>query len=191
MVLCSKLRRSNIRTLPSAPQLTKTSTLLAQNLTSNTSLSCAINCVFAVSVGMSQIVQVVSMLDVIIRLGETVFQSREVKGAVCSGVLEFDNKAKGVSLLAGPSRPTFADRVMEFPGDDIADSEGRLQSLRWSPDVASRSVDCFWEDGGSHNRRVTGYECVASAIFTNSNPYFGPPGVYDSAGVGVICESNI
>ena len=30
MVLCSRLRRSNIRTLPSAPQLTKTSVLPAQ-----------------------------------------------------------------------------------------------------------------------------------------------------------------
>src|SRR6266516_1743464 len=101
MVLCSKLRRSNIRTLPSAPQLTNTSTLLAQNLTSKTSLSCAINCVFAVSVGISHIVQVVSMLDVIIRLGETVFQSSEVKGAVCSGVFELERSASGVSLLAG------------------------------------------------------------------------------------------
>ena len=105
IVLCSRLRRSNIRTLPSAPQLTKTSTLLAQNLTSNTSLSCAINCVFAVSVGISQIVHVVSMLDVIIRLGDTVFQSSDVKGAVCSGVLEFDSNANGVSLLGGRSRP--------------------------------------------------------------------------------------
>ena len=39
IVLCSKLRRSNIRTLPSARQLTKTSTLFAQNRTSKTSLS--------------------------------------------------------------------------------------------------------------------------------------------------------
>ena len=43
IVLCSRLLRSNIRTLPSAPQLTKTSTLLAQKRTSKTSLSCAIN----------------------------------------------------------------------------------------------------------------------------------------------------
>jgi len=50
-------------------------------------------------------VQVVSILDVIMRLGETVFQSSEVKGAVCSGVFEFDSKANGVSLLAGTSRP--------------------------------------------------------------------------------------
>ena len=43
IVLCSRLLRSNIRTLPSAPQLTNTSTLLAQKRTSKTSLSCAIN----------------------------------------------------------------------------------------------------------------------------------------------------
>lgn len=38
------------------------------------------------------------MLDVIIRLGETTFQSSEVMGAVCSGDLEFDNKANGESF---------------------------------------------------------------------------------------------
>jgi hypothetical protein len=105
MVLCSKLRRSNIRTLPSAPQLTNTSTLLAQNRTSKTSLSCAINCVLAVNVGISHIVHVVSILEVMIKLGETVFQSSDVSGAVCSGVFEFDRRANGVSLLAGKSRP--------------------------------------------------------------------------------------
>lgn len=98
MVLCSRLLRSNIRTEPSAPQETKTSTLLAQKRTSKTSLSWAISWVFAVRVGMSHIVHVVSMLDVMIRLGESVFQSREVRGAVCSGDLEFDNRARGVSL---------------------------------------------------------------------------------------------
>lgn len=104
MVLCSRLRRSNMRTLPSAPQLTKTSTLLAQNRTSKTSLSWAINCVFAVSVGISQMVQVVSMLDVMIKLGEMVFQSRDVIGAVCSGDFELDSKANGDSLVVGNSR---------------------------------------------------------------------------------------
>ena len=47
---------------------------------------------------MSHIVQVVSMLDVMIKLGERVFQSSEVRGAVCSGDLEFDRRASGVSL---------------------------------------------------------------------------------------------
>lgn len=98
IVLCSRLLRSNIRTLPSAPQLTKTSTLLAQKRTSKTSLSCAINWVLAVSVGISHIVQVVSILEVMMRLGETVFQSNEVSGAVCSGDLEFERRASGVSF---------------------------------------------------------------------------------------------
>jgi hypothetical protein len=59
------------------------------------------SCVLAVRVGMSQMVQVVSMLEVIIRDGETVFQSRDVRGAVCSGVFELDSRASGVSLLGG------------------------------------------------------------------------------------------
>lgn len=113
IVLCSRLRKSNMRTLPSAPQLTKTSTLPAQNRTSKTSLSCAINCVFAVSDGISQIVQVVSMLDVMMSLGDMVFQSREVSGAVCSGVLELERRASGVSLGNCGSRVfTEEDRVM-------------------------------------------------------------------------------
>lgn len=74
--------------------------------------------------------QVVSILEVIIRLGETVFQSSEVKGAVCSGVLEFDSNASGVNLLAGRSRPWFEDLVIWFPGDATGVSEGRDQSLR-------------------------------------------------------------
>ena len=98
MVLCSRLRRSNIRTLPSAPQLTNTSTLPAQKRTSKTSLSWAINCVFAVRVGMSHIVQVVSMLEVMMSFGERVFQSRDVRGAVCSGVFELERRASGVSF---------------------------------------------------------------------------------------------
>jgi hypothetical protein len=47
---------------------------------------------------MSHIVHVVSILEVIIRLGDNVFQSRDVKGAVCSGDFEFDKRAKGVSF---------------------------------------------------------------------------------------------
>ena len=56
------------------------------------------SCVLAVKVGMSHMVQVVSMLDVIMRLGETVFQSSDVSGAVCSGDFEFDRRASGVNL---------------------------------------------------------------------------------------------
>ena len=43
-------------------------------------------------------VQVVSILEVMIRLGDSVFQSRDVSGAVCSGDLEFESSANGVSF---------------------------------------------------------------------------------------------
>ena len=128
IVLCSRLLKSNILTLPSAPQLTKTSTLLAQNRTSNTSLSWAISCVFAVKVGMSHIVHVVSMLDVMIRLGETAFQSRDVIGAVCSGVLELDKRARGESFWTG-GLLTFA-LLIEFPYCGVDDSDGNDHSRR-------------------------------------------------------------
>lgn len=86
-------------------------------------------------------VQVVSILDVMIRLGEIVFQSREVMGAVCSGDLELDSKASGESLEVAGSR-WFAVRVIEFElwrGWEFGSDHKR----RWSPDVASKSVDCF------------------------------------------------
>lgn len=56
-------------------------------------------------------------------------------------------------------------------------SDGRDHSRRWSPEVARRSVDCFWDEGGSHNSLVTGYECVASATFVKSRQCFDVPGV--------------
>ena len=71
------------------------------------------SCVFAVRVGMSHIVQVVSILDVIIRLGETVFQSRDVRGAVCSGDFELDKRARGVSL-AGACWLELEGRLIEL-----------------------------------------------------------------------------
>jgi hypothetical protein len=149
------------------------------------------SCVLAVKVGISHIVQVVSILDVIINDGETVFQSRDVRGAVCSGVLELESKASGVSLLGGRSRVLFVGRVIELEVECIELSDGNDHSLRWSPDVAKRSVDCFCEDGGSQSKRVTGYECVASATFTKSRPYFGAEGVYDAGEQGVIWDSKI
>jgi hypothetical protein len=77
---------------------------------------------------------------VMIRLGETVFQSRDVRGAVWSGVFEFDSSAKGVSfVIEDASRPP---RVILLLGLACV-SEGSDQSRRWSPDVARRSVDCF------------------------------------------------
>ena len=52
---------------------------------------------------MSHIVQVVSMLEVIMSFGLIVFQSSDVRGAVCSGVLELDRRARGVSFWGGGS----------------------------------------------------------------------------------------
>jgi len=83
------------------------------------------------------------MLEVMIKLGETVFQSREVNGAVCSGVFELERSARGVSLLGGKSRPWLDERVIEFPTEAVGVSEGSDHNLKWSPEVASRSVDCF------------------------------------------------
>lgn len=138
---------------------------------------------------MSQMVQVVSILDVMIRLGDIVFQSREVMGAVCSGDLEFDNSANGESLEVGASR-WLDGRVIEFElcsGWELGSDHRR----RWSPDVASRSVDCFCEDGGSQRIRVTGYECVASAVLTYSS-LISPAAASGVSGSGwVQCVSMI
>jgi hypothetical protein len=152
IVLCSRLRRSNIRTEPSAPQETKTSTLAAQKRTSKTSLSWAMSCVLAVRLGMSQIVHVVSMEEVIMRLGETTFQSSDVIGAVCSGDFEFDRRAKGINFLRGISTGFL---VIVLP-EKFCWSFGKDHNRRWSPDVASRSWVCLFDEGGSHSILVTG-----------------------------------
>ena len=52
---------------------------------------------------MSHIVHVVSMLEVMMSLGDRVFQSSEVNGAVCSGVFEFESSARGSNLAGGTS----------------------------------------------------------------------------------------
>ena len=62
---------------------------------------------------MSQIVHVVSMLDVMIRLGDRTFQSREVSGAVCSGDFEFESSASGLSFWTEVS-PWLEVRVIEL-----------------------------------------------------------------------------
>ena len=62
---------------------------------------------------MSQIVQVVSMLDVMIRLGDTTFQSNDVIGAVCSGDLELERSARGDNFCKGGSR-VWEERLMEL-----------------------------------------------------------------------------
>lgn len=71
------------------------------------------SCVLAVKVGMSQMVQVVSIDEVMISEGWTTFQSSDVIGAVCSGDFEFDNKASGDSLANGGVF-AFGGRVMEL-----------------------------------------------------------------------------
>jgi hypothetical protein len=43
-------------------------------------------------------VHVVSILEVMMSLGDIVFQSSEVRGAVCSGVFELERRARGVSF---------------------------------------------------------------------------------------------
>jgi hypothetical protein len=133
-------------------------------------------------------VQVVSMLDVMIKLGETVFQSKEVSGAVWSGVFELDSKAKGVSLVTGAASRLWRLMLLLCA---ICESPGKDHSLKWSPEVARRSVDCFCEDGGSHSSLVTGYECVASATLLNSRLNFELPGTKTSFGVGAIWASSI
>ena len=50
-----------------------------------------------------------------IRLGDKVFQSSDVKGAVCSGDFELDKRASGVSFCMGGSL-VFEDLVIELPG---------------------------------------------------------------------------
>lgn len=50
---------------------------------------------------MSQMVHVVSILDVMMSFGDNWFQSSEVRGAVCSGVFEFESNARGASFCVG------------------------------------------------------------------------------------------
>lgn len=91
------------------------------------------------------------------RFCDTWFQSSEVRGAVWSGVFEFESNANGVSFVGGAGSLLLLFMLLLMEDDA---SEGSDHNLRWSPEVASRSVDCFWEFGecGSHSKRVTGYE---------------------------------
>ncbi len=135
---------------------------------------------------MSHIVQVVSIEDVMISDGWTMFQSRDVIGAVCSGDLEFESSARGESFCSGWS-PFDPCLVMVF--DEYEDvSLGKDHSLKWSPEVASKSVLCLFEDGGSHSILVTGYAWFASAVFTKSKP-LSPCGF--SGSTCVFCASRI
>ena len=96
------------------------------------------------------------MLEVMIKLGDNVFQSREVSGAVCSGDFELESRASGVSFC-GAWGVGFIERLIELLVVTEG-PEGKDHNLRWSPDVAKRSVDCFCEEAGSQRIRVTGYE---------------------------------
>src|SRR3989338_6073890 len=80
MVECSRLRGSNMRTEPSFPTDAK-SIERGANAMSNTSLSCAMSCVALASCWMSQMVHVVSMLDVPSMFVSTWLQSNDVSGA--------------------------------------------------------------------------------------------------------------
>ena len=61
-----------------------------------------------------EVLTVVSMLEVMIRLGERLFQSKEVRGAVCSGDFELESNARGVSFWGG-NKELLDERVIELP----------------------------------------------------------------------------
>ena len=50
---------------------------------------------------------------------------------------------------------TEAERLMLLLRSE-GEEEGSDQRRKWSPEVASRSVDCLEDEGGSHDMRVTG-----------------------------------
>jgi len=114
------------------------------------------------------------------------FQSNEVIGAVCSGDFEFDSRASGESFCSDCSDfgPCLVMVFEEY--EDV--SLGKDHNLKWSPEVASKSVLCLFEDGGSHNILVTGYAWFASAVFTKSKP-LSPCGF--SGSICVFCASRI
>ena len=81
IVECSRLRRSNARSEPSAPTETKMSVDPGSHATSYTSRSCAMSCVMAVEVSMFHTVHVVSMEEVTTRMGDFSFHEKFVSGA--------------------------------------------------------------------------------------------------------------
>lgn len=139
--------------------------------------------------GISHIVHVVSILLVMMSFGESWFQSRDVRGAVCSGVFELERRASGVNFAAGVGFRLALEDLGIVLLEAFCVDEGNDHNRRWSPDVARRSVICFCCDGGSHSIRVIGYEHVASAIRVNSTPYCEDPG--EAFSCGSIEVSNI
>lgn len=88
---------------------------------------------------MSQMVQVVSIEEVMMSFGDMVFQSRLVNGAVCSGVFELLRRANGVSFCGAS-----AGRLLVILFETLcAEDWGKDHNRKWSPEVARRSVDCF------------------------------------------------
>lgn len=107
-------------------------------------------------------VQVVSILLVMIKLGLIGFQSKLVRGAVKSVLLEFESSASGVNFCTGGSRKVL-ERVMELEPAGVAEEEdapegalGMDQRRRWSPEVAMRSVSGLVAEAGSQRIRVMG-----------------------------------
>lgn len=98
------------------------------------------------------------------------FQSKLVRGAVESFDLELDSSASGVSFWGCVCIEFDLVMVPDAGGlgDDAAFVFGNDQRRRWSPDVASKSVNGLLVVGGSHKILVIGYVCVASASFVNS-----------------------
>ena len=70
------------------------------------------------------------MLDVMINLGETLFQSSDVRGAVCSGVFELDSSASGVSFWVGLCRREFELRACIELFWSCAFTPGKVHSRR-------------------------------------------------------------
>ena len=74
-----------------------------------------------------------------------------------------------VRQLGGHFWQSFIDLVIVFEVYEEA-SLGRDHNLKWSPEVASRSVVCLLDEGGSHRILVTGYAWFASAVLMKSKP---------------------
>lgn len=55
------------------------------------------------------------MLEVIIKLGDKLFQSSDVRGAVCSGDFELESRASGVNFWGG-NGALLDERVIELLG---------------------------------------------------------------------------
>ena len=78
---------------------------------------------------MSHIVHVVSIEDVMMSFGESVFQSRDVRGAVCSGVLLFESNARGCSFCGAGSR-MFTEALLLIFDECGVEGAGKLHNRK-------------------------------------------------------------